>query len=189
MIKNTLIGFLLASSFVTQANATPLSLSYDISTISNNTYLYQFKLVNDNHDNSWSIGQDFDWITFGDAQIGQISPLTDFVGDLNSLVGGPYQSNGFTFSSGGHNGPTLLGAFPYNGWQPSSIGDYITWSGTSKTFLGQGQLLWSNLLGNGVSANFETATLNVSSVPEPQNVSLMTAGLILLGLRARKKQA
>ncbi len=165
------------------AQASPITLNYSIT--GNTSYTYEFTLKLDNHDSSWAAGQNFNWFIFGDSLAG--TPLTNFVGDPSSLPIGPFTS--YTTSSGGHNGPTFLdyvnGSF--TGWVPNAVGDTLHWKGTSTASLGQGQLLWSNLAGNGRNANFEVGVLN--AVPEPETYGMLLAGLALLGVAARRKSA
>lgn len=153
---------------------TPLQLEYAISDAGGGMWQYDFTLLNLNLDGSWVAGQNFDWITFGDVN-GGTSTLDDFVGDLGSLAGTPWADEGFSYSGGGHNGPTLL---DFNngliGWIPGSVGDSVSWSGTSSHYLGQGDLLWSNLVGSGNHADFAVGIL----VPAPASgLMLGLAGL------------
>lgn len=155
---------------------TPLQLEYAVSDAGGGMWQYDFTLLNLNLDGSWLPGQNFDWITFGDVN-GGTSTLDDFIGDIGSLVGSPWETDGFSYSSGGHNGPTLLdldGGFV--GWVPSSVGDSVSWSGTSSHYLGQGELLWSSLIaGGGNGGNFDVAIL----VPAPASgLMLGLAGLV-----------
>ncbi|MES9938386.1 MAG: PEP-CTERM sorting domain-containing protein, partial [Sedimenticola sp.] len=114
-------------------------------------------------------------------------PLTDFIGDSDDLPIGPYTS--YSYSSGGHNGPTLGHVLDY--WIPTSIGDYLSWSGTSTANLTQGELLFSTLAGTlngGVAANFEVAN-RTDRVPEPATLALMGLGLAGIGFARKKKAA
>ncbi|WP_229211680.1 MULTISPECIES: PEP-CTERM sorting domain-containing protein [unclassified Duganella] len=167
------------------AQASPITLNYSIT--GSTTYTYEFTLTLDNHDSSWAAGQNFNWFIFGDGHAGTPTPLTNFVGDPSSLPIGPFTS--YNTSSGGHNGPTLLDYSngSYTGWVPSAVGDALHWKGTSTASLGQGQLLWSNLAGNGHNASFEVGVLN--AVPEPETYGMLLAGLALLGVAARRKSA
>jgi hypothetical protein len=190
MIKKSILGlmlvfFLLSGGF---ALATPISLNYAISDIGGGLYNYEFSLVLDNHDNSWISGQSWNWLIFGDAPYGSISPLTDFVGDMNDLPVGTWTSYGY--SQGGHNGPTFIYTIggDFIGWVPTSVGETLIWSGTSTANLPQGQLLFSTLVNEygAIGAEFEVVNLSTSVVPEPATLLLFGAGLAGLGIMRKK---
>lgn len=148
--------FSVLSLFAAPASATPLRLEYTVTLLSSGLYRYDFKVINDNNDGSWVAGQQFRWFIFGDCSPSCSSPLTNFVGDLPSLLagGGPYTS--FTSSGGSHNGPTLGTVTVY--WIPTAVGDSFTWSGTSTANLCGGGLLWSTLATDtSYAANLEPA--------------------------------
>ncbi|MBX3382600.1 MAG: hypothetical protein KF864_03725 [Phycisphaeraceae bacterium] len=152
--KMSLAALALAAS---AACATPLTLTYSVSDLGGGVYRYEFTLTLDNNDGTWFPGQNFNWITFGDAQE-STSPLASFVGELPAPV--PFDDEGFSFSGGFHNGPTLLDfgtEFNFIGWVPTSIGETLEWAGTANVDLAEGELLWSNLIGNGVPADFVPA--------------------------------
>ncbi len=162
------------------AGATPIVLEYAVTDIGGGLYDYEFTVTLDNSDGNWVPGQMWDWLIFGDQQQGA-SPLADFVGDLSDLPIGPWTS--YAFSSGFHNGPTLL-AFPDPGWIPGSVGESLSWSGTSTANLGQGELLWSTLItgGGAMPVTFMVANL----IPAPGTIALL--GLVgLMGTRRRRK--
>lgn len=161
---------------VTNANATPVRLDYSVS--GTGIYHYDFNLVLDNHDSSWSPGQTVSGIVFGDSP--SSSPFNDFIGDPASLPIGPFTS--YTNINGSHNGPMLLNISSF--WSPTAVGNSLHWSGTSATFLGQGQLQFSTLMGTMATANFEVAHLQ--SVPIPAAAWLFVSGLIGLAGIARK---
>jgi len=146
-------------------------------------YMYTFTLTLDNHDGSWSPGQGFGWIIFGDAQYPGPSQLDPFTGDPSSLPIGPWTSYGG--SGGGHNGPTLSPVvviqppdYPPNLWVPAAVGDSLTWRGTSATLVPADQMQWSNLMaGNGAGyANWE----NMTNVCGPTGACCMATGCQVL---------
>lgn len=136
------------------------------------SYQYDFKLVVTNNDSSFAPGQGFNWITFGDV-FNAPSTLPDFSLNFHTF---PNPNMTFTFSGGGHNGPTFLDATNVvtDGWLPTGVGDFVTWQGTSAFDVPDGQLLFSTLIPiNGATpTNFKAAI----AVPEP------TSGLVLVGL-------
>jgi hypothetical protein len=181
----------------TAVQATPLTLDYTVTAQGGGNFNYNFSLVLDNHDGSWSSGQNFNWIVFGDVagvpqagnQIYAATNLTNFTGNSANLPIGPFTY--YTTTNGGHNGPTL---FDYNngnpdagGWVPTIVGNTLTWSGTSSADLQQGQLLWSNIMGSGVQANFEVANL-VSAVPLPGTSALFGSALLGIGAMAARRR-
>ncbi|MGO9430885.1 choice-of-anchor D domain-containing protein [Rhodoblastus sp.] len=141
--------------------ATPLALDYSIfSGPSSGEYTYDFSLILNNNDRSWIPGQNFNGIIFGDQPFPGPSNLTDFSINPTSFPVGPFTN--LLVASLDHNGPIFLESGPFSfgpGWVPSAVGDTLAWSGTSTAFLPQGQLLFSNLLGTGVLANFAVADL------------------------------
>jgi MYXO-CTERM domain-containing protein len=162
------------------AQATPLTLDYSV-TPDGSLFNYSFTLKLDNNDSSWASGQNFNWIVFGDVP-SATSPLSDFT--LTSAAPAPFTYLDST--SGGHNGPTFIISTPSepagtSGWFPTAIGNTLSWTGTSASDLGQGDLQWSNLIasGDGDLANFVTAT-EVAAIPEPSTWALLLGGLGML---------
>ncbi len=140
------VGLSLGSAVV--ALATPLRMDYCRTPIGGGQFEYEFTLILDNNDGTWSAGQAFGWIIFGDAPAPGPSPMADFVVDPGSLPVGPWTQ--VDFSGGGHNGPNLgpvAGPTAPLLWTPASVGESLTWKGTSAANLPQGQMLWSNLFG------------------------------------------
>jgi hypothetical protein len=159
MLVFTVVALLISmGGFIQAAEASALSMSYDIIDSGSGLYTYDFTLKLDNHDTSWTPGESFDWLVFGDAVstydsfgnlINQgVSPLgpdgapLGFVGDNTKLPVGSWTN--YNYSSGGHNGPTLVNFL--GGWKPLAINETLTWSGTSSHFVGQGDMLFSTLI-------------------------------------------
>lgn len=152
------------------ASASPMRLDYSVTPAGGGLYNYDFTLTLDNNDNSWAAGQGFGWLIFGDAAFPGPSPLADFT-MTSSFPVGPWTY--LSGSSGGHNGPTF--GFVLDNWVPTGVGDQLTWSGTSSANLGQGELLFSFLVGtNGtVRPNFQEANLlQPSAIPEPASLAV-----------------
>jgi hypothetical protein len=147
---------LLAAVTGTASATTPLRLDYCVESLGGGLYQYSFTLTLDNNDGSWVAGQGWDWLTFGDGQ-GQLSALTNWTIAPGTFPLGPWTE--MDSSSGGHNGPTF-GPVTNAYWVPVSVGDSLSWSGTSTGFVDQPQMLFSTLVteGSGVHpANFEVA--------------------------------
>lgn len=160
----------------------PLQLYYQTTDQGNGTWLYNFTLKNTNIDGSWQNGQNFDLIIFGDQANNTPSNLLNWNGDVNSLAGTPWALDGFSSSGGGHNGPTLLDwDNGFTGWIPGFVGDSVSWSGTATVDLQEPELLWSNLIGNGVHADF----LPAIRVPAPGSVALLGLAGLAAGRRRR----
>ena len=179
----------LALLFNVSLTATPLRMDYQVMPLGGGLFDYEFDLILDNNDSSWVSGQNFNWIIFGD-QPSSPTNLTSFIADTSDLPIGPFTF--FTTTSGGHNGPTLIVQIPdiiTTGWFPTALGQSLSWSGTSTANLPQGQLLWSNLFGTGVHADFEVANLTtVLPVPEPATSVLLLSGLLVMGGLAKRKR-
>ncbi|SDI11796.1 VPLPA-CTERM sorting domain-containing protein [Lutimaribacter saemankumensis] len=163
------------------ANATPLHLEYSVEA-QGAGYAYNFLLTADNNDGSLNLGDTFDWFIIGDAN-STASPFSEGATFFTSVPSGWLA----TSSGGAHNGPTL--GFGANvtepGWAPS-VGESISFSGFSTTYLGEGSLLWSNLVGTGTKANFVAASL--AAVPVPAALPLLITCFGGLGFIARRKR-
>ena len=149
---------LFASLACAAASASPLTLQYCVLPVGAGMYRYTFTLTLDDNDATWAPGQNFNWIVFGDRAAGE-SPLADFEGVNPPPL--PWLDDGFNYSSGMHNGPTLLDFGRRNdfyGWEPMALGDARTWEGYSSVNLTQGDLRWSNLVGTGARAELIVAT-------------------------------
>ena len=188
-IKHILLGALLFISMgmgTAQATidpfADPLRLDYIVTSIGDNRYNYNFTLTLTNEDNSWSSGQGWGQIRFGNTPHFQQFPLTDFVGDTSSLSGTPFThfSTPVTFYGPGLEGPH---------WIPTAIGQSISWSGTSTAALGGRELSWSTLATTGGAKSIPIYTV-ANPIPEPGTFVLAGMGLVtLLGLRRREQRA
>ena len=174
-----LLAFILA---VPAGFATPLALDYSVTAVGT-SYHYDFTLTLDNHDNSFSVGQGFGWLVYGDA-MQSASPISDFVVDPASFNVGPWTSPAMT--GGFHNGPTFN--FVLDAWTPVTVGDSLSWSGTSA--IDAGSLMFSTLhnTGGAVGADFEAAN-KVASSSDPDGgatAALLGAGMIGLAALRRK---
>lgn len=182
-----LVIFLFFITIATPSFSTPLSLNYQITPTIDDKYEYSFSLILDNNDDSWSLGQGFGWLVFGDSQIINTSPFADFK-QTNYLLAemGPWTK--IEQTTGGHNGPNF--AYVLDLWYPTTIGDMLSWSGTSKTLLAPGSLLFSTIQGTPdiVRANFEVAT-DTTPVPEPTTIILLTIGILMItAMRTGKRK-
>lgn len=195
VIMNKIICTLFTAFLVGSANATPLSLSFGTNDLGG-SYQYDFTLTLDNHDNSWVLGNQWDWIIFGDTDFDNNYSGFDVNGGLSGgtdwatlSTSSPISS--ITTSAGGHNGPALAissNSVALPGWQPAFVGDSISWSGMSSVYIASDELFWSSLIvGGGANAvYFEQA--NLATVSEPSIIALIGAGVIgLIGLARRKR--
>jgi hypothetical protein len=203
MMKSRLFGAVCAVSMLVSlepiSEASPLRLDYDITSLGGSSYQYDFNLVLDNNDGSWTSGQGFDWVIFGDRAGGVNRPSQFGVDWLFTSV-----QSGWTGTSSGiaHQGPAVCFgascAAPL--WVPAAVGDSVSWSGRSNTLI-SGTLYWSYLLtGGGTSpgggsstgdaasiAEYVVANSVANTVPIPAAVWLFGSGLIGLVGVAKKK--
>lgn len=189
-MKRFAFALLAAFAMIQSAVATPVTLQYSV--YGTGTYRYHFALTLDNHDGSWDPGDSMNWFIFGDKPGPDTSQpygafVTGFAFDGWSLRTGPLTTS---TSCCGHNGPTLMDFYNiYVGWKPTALGETLTWSGTSSTYLGAGQLLWSNLIGNGVNlADYEVARYQDAPIPEPASMALCVIGLLGAVFAGRRKR-
>ena len=180
--------------FSASAFGSPLRLDYRVTDL-NGIFDYKFDLVLDNNDGKWNQGDGWGWIVFGDSP-GQSSALPDFKGNVTDLiVGSKGLFNQFTFTSFGHNGPTLDPVFNSSGlpnlWIPNNIDEKISWSGTSSVNLAQGDLLFSTLEASpgAKKANFQEAMRKglPGNIAEPATCLLVAVGLFSLAAFGRRK--
>jgi hypothetical protein len=191
MMKSRLFGTVCAVSMLVSfgpiSEASPLRLDYGITSLGGGSYLYNFNLVLDNNDGSWSSGQGFDWVIFGD-RAGAIDQPSQFGSDwvYNFIEPGWLGTD----TGAGHEGPTVcLGSgcgTPL--WVPAALGESVGWSGTSNTLIG-GTLYWSYILTGGGATTGEYLVANSvsSAVPIPAAVWLFGSGLIGLAGVAKNK--
>ena len=192
MNRTAIATGLLAALCAIGAHATPLRLDYSIAETSDliggfdfgTYYRYDFTLVLDDNDGSWVAGQEFDWFVFGDGPTGS---AFDSTWDWH-IPGDPtlYQHS----TSGGHNGPTIgyAGSVVLPGFAPTALGESIEFSFRSRTFLGAGDLLWSNLVSSPGATNASFATANyISAVPLPASGLMLLAGLGAAAAARRKR--
>jgi len=149
------------------------------------TYDYTFVLALTNADGTWVSEERFNNVVFGENTIGNSNYGAFGSFSFASMPAGLFS----TVSFGSIYGPTLSGTgTPIDqvgsnlGWNPASFGSTLTWSGTSPTLLGQGQLYFSTLsnainglqLNNGASAQLAA----MQAVPEPGTFALMSIGIL-----------
>lgn len=149
-----------------------LQMDYTIEDLGG-TYDYTFTLTLTNGDGSWSPGQGFGWLLFGDA-MSDCSPLENFAIDPDDLPVGPWTDLGSSF--GYHNGPTLQ--YVLDCWTPSEVGESLSWSGTHDNY--HSDILWSSIYtcGGADRIEFEPANLlSASSGPQVIAESENSAGL------------
>ncbi len=174
----------------------PLTMDVTVSPTGTGLFSYNFTLTLDNHTGTWSPGQGWGWMIFGDLFIGDIDPNTnplfglgqwpasgpgvpDFT--MTSAIPGPWAQ--LSSTGGSHNGPTF--AFVLDYWKPLGIGDSLHWSGTSSADLSS--ILFSSLIGtDGVQLPiFESAHVT-QTTPEPSSIATLTFGLLAIALLAKR---
>jgi hypothetical protein len=203
-MKAKLFGLsaLLCVGVTSVANSTPFRLDYSITDFGTPTlrYQYDFTLTLDNNDGSWVAGQSFGIFFIGDKICvlpcstdtnggGAFGSNTDVVFGVieSSWIGG--YALGFGYDLLQHSGPSIrakhinpAGEAVGGPYVPLSIGEIVTFSLISKTFLGSGSLLWSNFPSDGlpgqIDASFEAGHLSdLTVVPSPVPIPNIGAGL------------
>lgn len=170
-MKKALI-VLAAAALASTAYATPLRMDYAVTDLGGGLWDYDFYLTLDDNDHSWQYGNGWGWVIIGDAQSSS-SPLYDFAGDYGDFPVGPW--DGWSTSSGYHNGPTL--SYVLDCWVPQEVGETLHFSGTSTVLLHEGEMLWSSIYTQGGAQTVEFATANL--IPAPAALSLLAmAGLV-----------
>lgn len=183
LLAGAAVCLLASSSF-----AIPLTLNYQVTNLGS-TYQYNFDLVLDNHDNTWVLGHQWDGIVFGDRKGGPQQPGTIPCNDWIWGDSDPGVSKYTSCTGGAHQGPTLIygtsASLP--GWAPTHIGDVLSWSGTSKTLVADGDMFWFPLNKSPwVIGQFYYQANNTSNLPEPGSLLLFALGLIGLGFIRRR---
>ena len=178
-----------AAFLTAPASATPFTVYYDVTDLGG-SYQYDIDVVLDNNDGSWSSGQEFDWFSFGN-QTDDIEVEGAFGDPVLSGVPVPFS---VTQTSGGANGPTLCVdtcSVGDGGYVPS-LNETFSFTILASTFLGAGELLWSNLSATGGNASqYNIAVLGdpMSEVPLPAGALLFLTGLGGAAAACRKRAA
>ena len=186
--KLAVVSFVLLAPLT--ANATPIGVDYSITDQGNGTYLYDFFFILNNNDGSWTSGQGFDWLIFGDRAGDSLQPSA--FGDSGAGNWAWLTSDGSqSYSAFGHEGPTMcFGDVPNCGpddglWTPLAVGDSVSGSGLSNILVADGQMYWSIIVGDFTEWNRAN---RVTAVPEPGTLALFGVGLFGMGLSRRRKK-
>ncbi|MCA8916300.1 MAG: hypothetical protein KDB90_12895 [Planctomycetes bacterium] len=127
--------------------STSLRLEYSI-TGSAPSYDYAFRLVLDNHDGSWAAGQQWDGPIFGQATFENpgSTPFANWATNATSYPIGTFDAtywSGVGVAGSVYYAPVLIGPGFANYWEPTSVGDELTWWGTTDVFLIDGEMAWT----------------------------------------------
>ncbi|OAN79224.1 hypothetical protein A8B78_13050 [Jannaschia sp. EhC01] len=183
-------GALVALAFAAgMASATPWRLDYVQTDLGTGSHQYDFLLTLDNNDNSWTLGQGFDWFVIGDVSSSGPATFTEGPAFFTSIPTGALA----TSSGGGSNGPTLgFVDGSVSGLQlvPDAVGFSVAFSGVSSYAYTSGTLRFSHLVGNTATiravAN-QVASFDTSPIPLPAGLPLLLGALGAAGFVARRK--
>jgi hypothetical protein len=181
-----------ASALSCAAYATPFRLEYTVSNHTGGTYRYDFQLILDNNDGSWVPGQQFDWLVLGQHP----STSTDSEGAIGFVQWLPLPNNFAAFQQAGNPaGPALRYGTAEDetpGYAPTALNQTLSFAMIARNYLGQGELLWSNLYGweaDGSELAFVQGETAVLATPVPAALPLFASVLGIggmLGYRRRR---
>lgn len=143
-----------------QAQSHPVSMCWWMEEDTPGVWLYDFRL-----EQTDIFSGEVNWIVFGD--VGGLAPVNAGSPGRATLVGpAPAPFLDVTASVGAHTGPTLFNSSSTGlpGWEPTGIGDFISWTITATNPIQPDGLFWSNLIGDSPRANFELGTMDCGCV-------------------------
>jgi hypothetical protein len=101
---------------------------------------------------------------FGDIGDGFNNPPNAETLTFPQMIGPiPWPYNSLNFFAGGHTGPVLQDLSGL-GWTPAFVGDFIEWQVNSDNLVGEGNLYWSEPVGDPL-ADFEPAIFSCTLAP------------------------